>query len=165
MTINMELLFDKVKDLIASDFPVREIAPILEETTLLEILNKLGTSDLPIIPVINKENEYIGIITLRDLLFLFKRRHSTLQEAISHQNIASKTTASDLININLPIIYDEDSLQRITKIMSNFQSTVLPRASKRNEQITGLIYMKDVFTEIRNIIRKIASEGEKDDGH
>ncbi|MHA1212187.1 MAG: CBS domain-containing protein [Candidatus Heimdallarchaeota archaeon] len=165
MNIKMDVLFEKVKDLVASDFPVREITPILEDTPLLEIFNKLGSSDLPILPVIDKNNEYIGIITLRDLLFLFQRRHTSLTEVVSHQNIASKNTASDLININLPIIYDEDSLERIVEIMSKSQSTVLPRASKRNEQITGLLYVKDIFTEIRNMLRKMASEGENEDGH
>ncbi len=164
MNIKIETLFEKVKDLTATEFPVREFTPITEDTPLLEILNKLGTSDLPIIPVIDKNNEYIGTITLRDLLFLFHRLHTSLHEAMSHQNI-SKLIASDLININLPIIYDEDSLQRIAETMSKFQSTVLPRASTRNEQIFGLLYMKDVFTEIRNLIRKMASEGETDDKH
>jgi hypothetical protein len=63
--------------------------------------------------------------------------------------------ASELININLPVIYDNDSFERIIESMAKFQSSVLPRTSRRKEQITGLIYLKDIFTEIRNTLRKI----------
>lgn len=155
MSFDINNLFQELKNLKAKNFPKREITPILDDTPLIEILNKLGTSDLPIIAVINKKNEYIGIITLRDLLFLFQRKHTSLHEAFHLQQMTKGYIASELININLPIIYDNDSFERIIESMAKFQSSVLPRASSRKEQITGLIYLKDIFTEIRNTLRKI----------
>ncbi|NHJ84862.1 MAG: CBS domain-containing protein [Asgard group archaeon] len=160
MTIDIDPLIRKVRDLKAINFPLREITPIGADTQLIEIINQLGTSDLPIIPVINKKNEYIGIITLRDLLFLFQRKHTALHEAFSLQHMTHGFVAEELININLPIIYDDDSLERITESMAKFQTSVLPRASNRKSQITGLIYLKDVFTEIRNTLRKMVTEQE-----
>ena len=161
MTINLDQLLKKVRNLTASDFTRREIRPISEETPLLEIINELGTSDLPIIPVIDKESKYIGIITLRDLLFIFQRKHTSLHEAFHLQHMTDGYVAGELININLPIIYDDDSLERITDIMARYQSTVLPRAPNRKEQINGLIYFKDIITEIRTILRKMVSDNQK----
>ncbi|MFW9924643.1 MAG: CBS domain-containing protein [Candidatus Thorarchaeota archaeon] len=161
MTISFNSLVQKVKNLTASDFPLREISPIQEDTPLLKIFDQLGTSDLPIIPVINRKNEYIGIITLRDLLFLFQKKHTTLHEAFSLQHMSEGFIAGELININLPIIYDSDSLERITESMAKFQTSVLPRAANRKEQITGLIYLNDIFIEIRTILRKMANEKEE----
>lgn len=161
MTINIDNLLQKVRSLKASNFPLREITPIKDDTPLQEIINQLGTSDLPIIPVIDKKNHYIGIITLTDLLFLFQRKHTSLHEAFSLQHLTDGYIAGELININLPIIYDDDSLERITESMSKFKSSVLPRAKNRKEQITGLIYLKDIFTEIRNTLRKMVAEPEE----
>ena len=158
MTIEFNQLKEKVKHLKAKDFLLREITPISKETPLAEIINQLGTSDLPIIPVIDEKKQYIGIITLRDLLFLFQRKHTALHEAFSLQNLTHGYTAEELININLPIIYDDDSLERITESMAKFQTSVLPRAINRNEQISGLIYLKDIFTEIRNTLRRLVQE-------
>lgn len=161
MSINLDQLLQRVKNLTAKNFPRREIRPISEDTPLLEIINKLGTSDLPILPVINNKKKYIGIITLSDLLFLFQRKHTSLHEAFHLQHMTEGYVAGELININLPIIYDDDSLERITDIMGRFQSTVLPRAPNRKEQITGLIYLKDIITEIRTILRKMIAEQQK----
>lgn len=158
MTINLDQLLENVKCLRAKDFPTREITPLDKDTPLIKIINQLGTSDLPIIPVINEKSEYIGIITLRDLLFLFQRKHSALHEAFSLQHLTHGYIAEELININLPIIYDDDSVERITESMAKFQSSALPRAKSRNEQIIGLIYLKDIFTEFRTILRKLAQE-------
>jgi hypothetical protein len=58
----------------------------------------------------------------------------------------------------LPIIYDDDPIERITESMAKFQSSVLPRARDRKDQIVGLIYLKDIFTEFRTILRKLAQE-------
>ena len=160
MTLNISELFHKVKCLKAKDLPIREITPIAADTPLAEIVDKIGTSDLPIIPVINKKQEYIGIITLRDLLFIIQKKHSSLHEAFHLQHITEGYIADELININLPIVYDDDCLENIADIMSKFQTSVLPRAPNRKEQITGLIYLKDIFTEIRNIMRKLAAEEE-----
>ncbi len=161
MKFDIQLFFEKVKNLKAADFALREITPIQANATLLDIFNEIGTSDLPILPVIDEKNEYIGIITLRDLLFLFQRRHTSIHEAISHINISSTSIAQELINFNLPIIYDDDSLEVIAETMSKSKSSVLPRAPNRKEQISGLIYLSDVFTEIRNLMRKTISESEE----
>jgi len=161
MKFDIPLFFEKVKNLKAVDFALREITPIRANATLLDIFNEIGTSDLPILPVIDEKNEYIGIITLRDLLFLFQRRHTSIHEAISHINISSTSIAQELINFNLPIIYDDDSLEVIAETMSKSKSSVLPRAPNRKEQISGLIYLSDVFTEIRNLMRKTISESEE----
>ncbi|MHA1504542.1 MAG: CBS domain-containing protein [Candidatus Heimdallarchaeota archaeon] len=163
MTFDINQLLEKVKHLKAKDFPLREIKPIPKDTSLSEIINQLGTSDLPIIPVIDEKDQYIGIITLRDLLFLFQRKHTALHEAFSLQNLTQGYIAEELININLPIIYDDDSIERITESMVKFQTSVLPRAVDRNEQISGLIYLKDIFTEIRNILRKLVQERGEDE--
>ena len=161
MTVDINQLFQKVKSLKAADFPLREITPIAENTPLMEIINQLGSSDLPIIPVINEKKQYIGIITLQDLLFLFQKKHTALHEAFSLQHMTEGYVASELININLPIIYDRDSLERITELMAKYHSSVLPRATKRKEQITGLIYLKDIFTKMRSILRKIIADQEE----
>ena len=161
MTLNIDELFQKVKRLKARDLPTRAIRPIQAETPLAEIINQLGASDLPIFPVIDKKQNYIGIITLRDLLFLFQRKHTSLHEAFHLQHLVEGYNADELININLPIIYDDDNLDTITEIMSKFQTSVLPRATNRKEQITGLLYLKDIFTEIRNVLRKLAAEKEE----
>ncbi|MBN1329755.1 MAG: CBS domain-containing protein [Candidatus Heimdallarchaeota archaeon] len=158
MKPDINRLFQKAKSLTAIDFPLREITPIREETPLLEIIDHLSTTDLPIISVINKKNQYIGIITLQNLLFIFKRKHTSLHEAFTLQYMTEGYNAGELVNINLPIIYDNDSLEKITEYMDKFHSLVLPRASNRNEQITGFIYLKDIITEFRNIFRKMKTE-------
>ncbi|MCF2144714.1 MAG: CBS domain-containing protein [Candidatus Heimdallarchaeota archaeon] len=160
---DMAKLFQELRKRKAADFKLRKITPIYDDQTLLEIFNRIGTSDLPIIPVINKKGQYIGIITLRDLLFLFQKKHTSLHEAFSHQHVFTKYTAGELININLPVIYDNDSLERVMECMSKYQSSVLPRARDQKEQITGLIYLADIFTEIRNIIRKLVAERETEE--
>ena len=97
-------LFKNVKHLKAADFRLRAISPIQEDALVIEIFDKLGTSDLPIIPVIDKKGQYIGIITLRDLMFLFQRKHTSIHEVFSHSHTFDKYTAGEIININLPII-------------------------------------------------------------
>jgi CBS domain-containing protein len=157
MSFDINNLFQELKNFKAINFPQREITPISDDTPLIEILSKLGASDLPIIPVINEKEEYIGIITLRDLLFLFQRKHTSLHEAFHLQHMTEGYIARELININLPVIYDDDSFERIIESMVKFQSSVLPRAANRKEQISGLIYLKDIFTEIRNTLRRLIS--------
>jgi CBS-domain-containing membrane protein len=161
MSIKIDPLITKLRGLKAANLPLRKITPIAADTPLIKILNMLGASDLPILPVVNKKNQYIGIITLRDLLFLFQKKHTVLYEAISLQHITQGYIAEELININLPIIYDDDSFERIVEMMAKYQTSVLPRAENRKEQIKGLIYLKDIFTEIRNTLRKMLAEQEE----
>ena len=159
MKLNLQLFLEKAKSLKATDFRKRKIKPIGFDTSLIEIFNKISNSDLPIIPVIDEKKEYIGIVTLRDLLFLFQKRHSSGSEVFQNP-VTANFTAEDLINENLPVIYDDDSLETIAGNMSKFESSVLPRAQDRKEQISGLIYLSDVFTEIINIVRKTIVEDE-----
>lgn len=161
MSFDIDRLLQKLKLLSAADFPKRKIVSIMEDTPLIEILNKFGASDPPILPVINKKQQYIGIITLRDLLFLFQRKHTSLHDAFHLQHRPEGYVAADFINLSLPIIYDADSLERITEIMSRYETSVLPRASHRKEQISGLLYLKDIFTVIRTTLRKLLSEAQR----
>ncbi|MHA1154865.1 MAG: CBS domain-containing protein, partial [Candidatus Heimdallarchaeota archaeon] len=117
MKFNLQLFLEKAKSLKATDIRKRKITPIKEDTPLIEIFNKISTKDLPIIPVINEKKEYIGIVTLRDLLFLFQKRHTSGSEVFQNP-VTANFTAEDLINANLPVIYDDDSLETIAENMS-----------------------------------------------
>ena len=151
----METLFDlfisKIKEMKAKDFTIIK-APIVDEKTFCFcILDEYFDQKSKNLIVVDEEGKYIGLISPKDLVVLFSSLPTDISNVFSKANVSSCTTAKNLANKHLPIITDDDKINRVAECMIKYESTVLPRARIKDGPVEGLISIDDIAVAVRNI--------------
>ena len=148
----IESLISEIKKLKVSEFPIRELPIVQENTDCLDIFGLIIDNDPPIVIVVNEKNEYIGIVTLLDLLSFFATSSSDLHDALSKTHIGLCIEVRDLLKAYLPIIYDDDNIAEVAQLMIKYETTFLPRAHSKNDKtILGIILLRDIVKKFRDL--------------
>ena len=145
----MEDAFSKVKDMRAKEFPLRKV-PILYEDTSCSVLLDFIVEDKSLVAMVyDHENEYIGILTMRHLLKLLSKRKTDLTDVLAKTHVLSCITALDLLRSDIPIIKDDDTIEKVAELMEKYNTVFLPRQVDRKSKIEGLIFFEDILRTLK----------------
>ncbi|MHA2294923.1 MAG: CBS domain-containing protein [Candidatus Hodarchaeales archaeon] len=113
-------------------------SPLLHESSkdFIEIAKKMIASDLSLLPVVDKHEKILGIVSLRGLTRLLLET-SPIQEA-DIEDYLEEITAGEVVN-------QGDSIEKIISIMRQLNTTNLPVID--GSRITGMIRAKELFSE------------------
>lgn len=142
------------KDII--DF-TRKISPLSSEDSLLKAKRKMGFYHVPLLPVINKENKFVGIIDSYDLFFncftqINEKPHTGdltgemikfMSESINEANTILKLI--EPININAKL---DAAIQK----MLDMRIKAIPVTNLDNE-VAGILLRKDALTAISDVLK------------
>ncbi|MHA1397575.1 MAG: CBS domain-containing protein [Candidatus Heimdallarchaeaceae archaeon] len=123
----MEDVFSKIKERKASDFPVREVQKIKEETRCIELLDLLLEQKSPVAMVFDDDDNFLGILRIENLLSLLKPRKTDISDVLARTQVLSCITAFDLVKRDLPIVKDNDDISRVAGLMDKYDTIFLPR--------------------------------------
>ncbi|MHA1668273.1 MAG: CBS domain-containing protein [Candidatus Heimdallarchaeaceae archaeon] len=126
----MEDVFSKIKEMKASDFPVREVPKIKEETRCIELLDLLLEQKSPVAMVFDDDN-FLGILRIENLLSLLKPRKTDISDVLARTQVLSCITAFDLVKRDSPIVKDNDDISRVAGLMDKYDTIFLPRCRER----------------------------------
>lgn len=150
--ISLQDLLTKLSEIEASNFPLRPIKTIIEDTECFEIFSVILNQEPPIVHVVNLKRLSGGFITLGDLLSLFLPQHADIHTAVSRSQFLSNSRASDLAKTHLPYVYNDTKLKEIAELMLKYETNFLPRAvSKKESELQGVISQKDLILKCREI--------------
>ncbi len=150
--ISFQDLLTGLSKIEASNFPLKPIKTIIEDTECFDIFTVILDQEPHIVHVINLKRISGGFITLRDLLALFLPKHLDIRTAFSRSQMLSTTRACDLAKTHLPYIYDDTKLSEIAELMLKYETNFLPRAiSKKESELQGVILQKDLILKCREI--------------
>ncbi|MBU0600509.1 CBS domain-containing protein [bacterium] len=145
----------------AVDIMTKEVITVRIETPVKEVALVLTKNRISGVPVINRDNEMVGIITEADLIALDKNIHFptaiTILGGVIYLNSKSfdqdlkkviATKAEDLMTKKVIFVSKETSLSEIATIMSEKRIHLLPVIE--NKKIIGIISKADIVKTIAN---------------
>jgi len=131
-----------LKSLLVRDFMVREVAIVSEMTPLSSLLKFIKESTHLYFPVVNGEDQLVGIISLRDI------RHTLLEESLMDLVIAKDIMTEDVITLTP----DENLYDAMGKfgIKDIGQLPVVDR--KNPKKVVGMLKRTDVIVAYNNAV-------------
>jgi CBS domain-containing protein len=119
-----------VRDILESQ--QREIVTAKPETSVLEAMNLLINNKISCLPVVDREDKLVGILSDKDI---FRLAHSD-------QNNFTKAAVSDIMTRRLIVALAEDDLDYIAGIMTENRIRHIPIVEK--DKMIGLVSQGDV---------------------
>ncbi len=141
----MEDVFSKIKEMKAKDFPIRKVPIIYDYTSCSVLLDFLVVDKSLVAMVYNEKEEFVGLLTMRHLLSLLRPRHTEITEVFSRTHVLSCVTAFDLLRADIPLVRDEDNIERVAGLMEKYNTVFLPRQADRKSKVEGLIFLEDIL--------------------
>ena len=143
-----------METIFVNDVYTEEFNSILETDNFSQVINKIIKGKGPDFPVVDKNNNIKGMISLKDLKeYLYERE--------SLQNLL---IAGDVANFNFDMINVQDNCKSAMDIMSKYDFEGLPVSDRGNlNKVIGMIWRKDIqdayqkAIEAREITSSLAS--------
>ena len=137
-----------LKSMLVRDFMVRDVASVSETIPLNSLLHLIKESTHSYFPVLNKREELVGIISLRDI------RHILLEESLMDLVIAKDIMSEDVITLA--------SDQNLYDAMGKFgikDIGQLPVVDKDNpKKVVGMLKRTDVIVAYNNAVLRSGLE-------
>jgi len=145
----MEDVFSSIREMKAKEFPIRKVPIVYEDTSCSVLLDFLVEDKSLVAMVFNHTNEFVGILTIRNLLKLISRRKTEITEVLARTHVLSCITALDLLRSDIPIIKDEDKIEKVVGLMERYNTIFLPRQVDRKSKVEGLIFFEDILKTLK----------------
>jgi len=145
----MEDVFSSIREMKAKEFPIRKVPIVYEDTSCSVLLDFLVEDKSLVAMVFNHTNEFVGILTIRNLLKLISRRKTEITEVLARTHVLSCITALDLLRSDIPIINDEDKIEKVVGLMERYNTIFLPRQVDRKSKVEGLIFFEDILKTLK----------------
>ncbi|KXK39871.1 MAG: CBS domain-containing protein [Saprospiraceae bacterium] len=136
-----ELLNMKVKELMTSD-----LHTVKQDTLLKEVKNIFDSERIHHIPVVNDNNEFVGIISSTDVMLLLDwGTKLELPSSMRKNNfLLTSNLAKDIMETNVIRVTPEDTIQRCVQIFRENYFRALPVVDK-NDHLVGIITTYDLM--------------------
>ncbi len=121
----------------AGDKIVKDVSVISPETTLKELFNVLSQSKRTFIPLTDKSNKLVGIISLNDL-----------KDVLIDQTTWEWVLAGDLMNLDFETVENNEPLSDVLDKMNQIQAENIAVIDK-DGNFVGIIDRKNVINNIR----------------
>ncbi len=137
----MELLNMKVKDLMTSD-----LHTVKQDTLLKEVKKIFDSERIHHIPVVNDNNEFVGIISSTDVMLLLDwGTKLELPSSMRKNNfLLTSNLAKDIMETNVIRVTPEDTIQRCVQIFRENYFRALPVVDD-NDHLVGIITTYDLM--------------------
>lgn len=148
------------------DFMITDVISIKPTTTVKELLRLLSKNNIGGVPVVDKENKLINMISDGDVLRYLAPKKGSFHDFVYTIFIEEGETEQEVLNekINATIdslmqkkeiysIKKEDTLEKAIQILSNHQFKKLPVIDSNNKVI-GIISRGDVSNNLMKMITK-----------
>lgn len=120
-----------------NELMTREFETLYSDAPLLDVMQRLMASPYPHFPVLNRNGELVGVLSLRDL-------QPALDELTDLEGIV---VAADLMTPRPLTLSSEDSLERALHLFESRHVSCLPVTAPHNPQALLGILKKDDFLE------------------
>ena len=125
------------------DWMKQNVVTITPETTLLQCKKLLGDHHINRLPVVDKDNVVVGLISSSDLK-AYAPLHTTGYEILEAMDIISETTAKDVMVVAPTTIYYGNTVEQAAKLMFDKHVACLPVVNEE-DKLVGILTGWDVF--------------------
>ncbi len=132
-----------LRSILVKDVMTDEFEPLREDMSLKEVLERVRESRYAYFPVYDRNNEFEGIISLRDL-----REVLLLEEDLTNIIIAK-----DIVNEDIIVAYPDETLLDVLEKFSMKEIEEIPVVSRDNKKkLLGMVRERDVIAAYNNAI-------------
>jgi len=124
-----------LRTLQVGDFMTTRFETIRPDTRLGEILNRAETSDYPHYPVINDQQQLVGILSMSDL-------RSFIAEI---GELSELVVASEIMTSRVVILRPTDNFETAFEIFEGKQISTLPVVSDQGQKLLGILKKSDLL--------------------
>jgi CIC family chloride channel protein len=114
------------------------------KTSFNILINTIISAKYGDIIVINDKEQFLGIITLKDV-----------RQALLDNDLADLLIASDLA-VKLPAVQPQDSISTAIKIMKEYDLENVPVVNRANGKLEGIVTHRDIIEKYFSIVDDIA---------
>jgi acetoin utilization protein AcuB len=136
-----------IKEILVKDL-MKNVTSAKEDSTVKDLLRILKKENTIIIPVVDKNNVLIGIVTEMDLIKLVKSESpSPISGTVWHDTIDKSfrnKPIKEIMSTKIISISPNDTIDNALKMMDNYRLKVLPVVDYENK-LLGIIRIKDIF--------------------
>ncbi len=133
-----------LKSILVRDVMSRKVETIMEGMSLEEMADKISKSKYNSFPVLNADNQLVGIISFNDY-----------SDAIFDEDLKHLVVAKDLATPDVVTVSSEDNLYTALEKISRRDFATLPVVSPRDPgELVGLISRRDIIGAYDNAILK-----------
>lgn len=143
--------------LTARDIMTHEVITVTDETTVKELAQLLSQHQISGVPVLNDNNELVGVVTESDLIFQTKKVHIptviTILDSVFYLENPDKmgeemkkmagTKVKDILTSAPVTVTEETPLDEIATIMSEKNLHTLPVVNQKT--LVGVIGKRDII--------------------
>ncbi|MDY0405771.1 CBS domain-containing protein [Virgibacillus sp. 179-BFC.A HS] len=149
-----------------SDFMITDVISVSEKTTLRELLEILVNGKIGGVPVVDKDNHLLGMISDGDVLRYIQPKGRTIYDAFSLVLVSDKEELKDKLHYtldksvtnimrkqDLKYVHPEDPVENALKIFSSHHFKKIPVIDK-DGKVIGVISRGDMIRFINNELIK-----------
>lgn len=121
----------------------KEVVTITEDTSILKASKLMQDNNIRRIPVVNSQNQLVGIVSDRDIKAASPSKATTL-EMHEVYYLLSELKARDVMTPNPVTVYYQDTVEQVALVMLEKGLTGLPVIDENNS-LVGIITEHDLF--------------------
>ncbi len=146
--------------MLVSEVMTREVVTVTPEETLAELVNKLVKRNYHILPVVDGENQVMGVVNFQDIMKVFLPHHPSLGKLLKSthlyrfeeedildadlsKEVVETTTVADIMNHNAVTIEDHSTIAEVRHAMKMHNVVRMPVVS--GGRLVGFVTLFDLI--------------------
>ncbi len=139
----------KTTEILVRDM-MAKLEPVKEDTPVDKMLSRLKKEGLVILPVVDKNNTLVGVVSEHDLIKLIKRESPSIAGTVWSDSIDGSVkdmSVKDIMSAKAITLSPNDTIDSALKVMNNSSMRVLP-VTDSESKLLGVIRIRDVFEKL-----------------
>jgi len=137
---------DIINELTVKEVVSTDIVPVFEDTTVTDVISLLGESKNGILPVLDKSNRLLGIITVNEI-----------KDVLTDSSLWDMLVATDIMEPAKEFVKENQQLTDAIKIMDQLQIEQLPVVSSQDSIFKGIIDRKTIRNSVREKLLQLSA--------
>ncbi len=162
----------KIEELLVSEVMDRDIITVKPSTTLLELIKLMRKLNQHMFPVVDDDNNLLGIVNYRGICSIFRPFSRSISEIVKRMPFVENTDdedmnlelspemgvlilVDDIINTNYVSVKEDAKIKEARRLMRLHNIELLPVVSEK--KLVGMLSLLDLFIYIfkeHDIIKK-----------
>ena len=153
----------EIKKLPVSEIMNRDVATVKLSTTLMQLIKLMQKTNQHMFPVVDDENNLLGIVNYRGMLNIFRPFSKSISEIVERMPFVEKLADEDLnlnlspemgnlilvddiINTKFVAVKETNTIQEARRLMRLHNVELLPVISEK--KLVGMLSLLDIFVYI-----------------
>ncbi len=128
--------------MLIKDVMVRNPVTVRQDVSVVEVKRVLEENKISSVPVMNKDDELVGVITRNDLLKVFPSQATTL-DVFEIANLLNKISVKDVMTKSVKTAAEDFTVEEAARLMADYDIGCLPILD--GNMLVGIVTVSNLF--------------------